>query len=64
VKQKIPRWMEKTVVIFHQPNSLDDPNLEKHPFVLVMQTEGMLERAKAITPNSAWVIDSIFKTNQ
>jgi hypothetical protein len=64
VKQKIPRWMEKKMVIFHQPYSPDDPNSEKHPFVLVMQTEGMLERAKAITPNLAWVIDSTFKTNQ
>jgi hypothetical protein len=64
VKQKIPQWMEKKMVIFHQPYNPDDPNSEKHPFVLVMQTEGMLERAKAITPNSAWVIDSTFKTNQ
>jgi hypothetical protein len=64
VKQKIPQWMEKKMVIFHQPYNPDDPNSEKHPFLLVMQTEGMLERAKAITPNSAWMIDSTFKTNQ
>jgi hypothetical protein len=56
--------MEKKMVIFYQPYSPDDPNSEKHPFVLVMQMEGMLERAKAITPNSAWMIDSTFKTNQ
>jgi len=29
-----------------------------------MQTEEMLKRASTITPNSAWVIDSKFKTNQ
>jgi hypothetical protein len=52
------------MVIFHQPYSNEDPNPQKHLFVLVMQTEEMMQRAKAITPNSAWVIDSTFKTNQ
>jgi hypothetical protein len=56
--------MEKNMVIFHPLYSPDDPNPEKHSFVLMMQIKKMLERAKAITPNSAWMIDSTFKTNQ
>ena len=35
----------------------------KRPFVLVIQTKEMLERAKHIIPDSAWILDSTFKTN-
>jgi hypothetical protein len=53
VKQIIPQWIEKKLVIFHQPYSPKDLDLEKYLFVLVMQIEEMMERVKAITPNSA-----------
>jgi hypothetical protein len=59
----VPKWIEKKKVIFYQPYSLCNEELKKQPFVLVMQTDEMLERAKSITPNSAWIIDSTFKSN-
>jgi hypothetical protein len=63
VKLMVPKWIEKKKMIFYQPYSPSNEELEKQPFVLVMQTDEMLERAKSITPYSAWVIDSTFKTN-
>ena len=64
VKETVPKWIEKKKVIFYQAYDPLNPDPDKRPFVLVMQTEEMLQRAKTITPNSAWVIDSTFKTNQ
>ena len=40
-----------------------DTDVMKRPFVLVIQTKEMLEKAKHITPKSAWVLDPTFKTN-
>lgn len=59
----IPKWIEKKKVIFYQPYNPNNPNLNKWPFVLIMQTEEMFKRAKTITLNSIWVIDSTLKTN-
>jgi hypothetical protein len=39
-----------------------DPN--KRPFVLIMMDDWMIQLAKRLTPNSAWAVDSTFKTNQ
>lgn len=64
VKEMVPKWIEKKMCIFYQPYSLEHPVYEKRPFVLVMQTPDMLERAKTITEGASWAIDSTFKTNQ
>ena len=63
VKDMVPRWMEEEKVIFFQYYNSMDADAMKRPFVLVIQTKEMLERAKQITPESAWVLDSTFKTN-
>jgi hypothetical protein len=59
----VSKWIEKKKVIFYQPYSPNNEDLAKQLFVLVIQTDEMLEKAKSITPNSAWIIDSTFKTN-
>jgi hypothetical protein len=53
VKLMVLKWIEKKRVIFYQPYSPCNEELEKQPFVLVIQTYEMLERAKSITPDSA-----------
>lgn len=63
VKLMVPKWIEKKKVIFYNPYNLCNEELKKQPFVLVMQMEEMLERAKSITLDLAWVIDLTFKTN-
>jgi hypothetical protein len=63
VKLMVPKWIEKNKVIFYQSYSPNHDDLAKQPLVLVIQTDEILERAKSITPNSAWVKDSTFKTN-
>ena len=63
VKDMLCRWMEEEKVIFFQSYNPMDADAMKRPFVLVIQTKEMLERAKEITPESAWVLDSTFKTN-
>jgi hypothetical protein len=40
------KWTEKKKVIFYQPYSPNNEELDKQPFVLVMQTNEMLEMAK------------------
>ena len=58
-----PKCIKKVKGIFYQlfsPHNLDS---DKRPFVIDMQTKEMLERAKNITLNFAWVIDSTFKIN-
>ena len=50
-------------MIFFQSYNPMDTDVMKRPFVLVIQTKEMLERAKHITPESAWVLDSTFNTN-
>ena len=64
VKLAVPKWIQKKKVVCYQPYDLLNPNPNKRPLVLVMQTEEMLKRRKSITSDSAWVIDSTFKTNQ
>jgi hypothetical protein len=39
-----------------------DPN--KQLFNLIMMDDWMIQLAKRLTPNSAWAVDSTFKTNQ
>ena len=48
---------------FFQSYNPMDADVMKRPFVLVIQTKEMLERAKHITPESAWVLDSMFEKN-
>ena len=64
VDASIFEWIEKDMVIFHQRYNPGHEDPEKQPFVLVIQTKWMRELAMSITPNSAWAIDSTFKTNQ
>lgn len=64
VDASIFEWIEKDMVIFHQRYNPGREDLEKQPFVLVIQTKWMRELAMSITPNFAWAIDSTFKTNQ
>ena len=63
IKNMVPKWIEEKKMIFFQFYNPLDPDEMKNPFVLVIQMEEMLKRAIAITPNSAWVLDSTFKTN-
>ena len=63
VKDMVPRWMEKEKVIYFQSYNSMDADVMKRPFVLVIQTKEMLERAKYIILESAWILDSTFKTN-
>ena len=64
IHASIEEWIAKDMVIFHQPYNPEHEDPEKQPFVLVIQTPWMRELAMRITPNSAWAIDSTFKTNQ
>jgi hypothetical protein len=64
VKQSVPKWIEKRKAIFYQPYDPLNADPNKRPFLIVMQTEEILKRAKTITLNSAWVIDSMFEIDQ
>ena len=52
------------LVIYFQAYGPNNEDPQKRPFVLVIQSDWMRELAIQITPNSAWAIDSTFKTNQ
>ena len=63
VKDMVSTWMEEERVIFFQSYNPMDADVMKQSFVLVIQMKEMLERAKHITLDSTWVLDSTFKTN-
>ena len=60
----IPDWKEKKKIIFFQRYDPCNVDPYKRPFVLIMMDNWMLQIAKRLTPNSAWAVDSTFKTNQ
>jgi hypothetical protein len=64
VNENAKEWIANDMVIFHQHYDPTNNDSHKRPFVLVIQTPWMRELAKKITPNSAWALDSTFKTNQ
>ena len=63
IHSQLDSWKENGVVIYFQAYDPDNEDPEKRPFVLVIQNDWMRELAIQITPNSAWAIDSTFKTN-
>ena len=64
IHSQLHSWKENGVVIYFQAYDPDNEDPEKRPFVLFIQNDWMRELAIQITPNSAWAIDSTFKTNQ
>ena len=64
IHSQLDSWKESDVVIYFQAYDPENEDPEKPPFILVMQNDWMQELAIQITPNSAWAIDSTFKTNQ
>jgi len=55
---------EKRKIIFFQRYDQCNMDLCKRPFVVIMMDDWMLQLAKRLTPNSTWIVDSTFKTNQ
>ena len=51
-------------VILHQPYNPSAQEPRERPFVLILQTDFMLEMARRFSLNSAWAVDSTFKTNK
>ena len=64
IHNQLDSWKKNNVVIYFQAYDPDNEDPKKRPFVLVTQNDWMRELAIQITPNSAWAIDSTFKTNQ
>ena len=64
IHNQLDSWKENDLVIYFQAYDPNNENPKKRSLVLVIQSDWMRELAIQITPNSAWTIDSIFKTNQ
>ena len=64
IHSQLDSWKENDMVIYFQAYDPNNEDPDKRPFVLVIQSDWMRELAIQITPNSAWAIDSTFKTNQ
>ena len=64
IHSQLDGWKKNNLIIYFQAYDPNNEDPAKRPFVLVIQSDWMRKLAIQITPNLAWAIDSIFKTNQ